>query len=354
MAYTFGIIGGGWRSEFFLKAAQELPDRFHVSLVLERTDARGTFLAQKYGVRIIKKMEEIDSKPDFLVLSLSGQVMPDFIEQAVNAGHYVLSETFPAASIPAITELYKRIKDKKRVQFAEEYWQRPLHAAQLGVLRSGVLGTVSQAQVSIGHGYHGISLIRRFLGVTFENCRISGKVFHNPIVRGPGRKGYPENREIIPDDQRFVLFDFDKKWGLLDFTNEQYFSPIRSSRILLRGEQGEIANSDVRYFIDHKTPMEYSLRRIASGIEGGLNAPHVIGYSGGGQWYYRNPYEGARLNDDELAVAGILEGMGAYVHGGDPIYSLEEGLQDQYLQALAYQASDSEQPLESATQIWAK
>ncbi|GHV86798.1 hypothetical protein AGMMS50255_0940 [Spirochaetia bacterium] len=354
MTYTFGIIGGGWRSEFFLKVAQEAPDHFHVPFVLERTDARGAYLAKRYGVRIIKKMEDIDSKPDFLVLSLSGSVMPDFMEQAVNAGHYVLSEIFPAAGIPAITELYKRIKDKSRVQFAEEYWQRPLHAAQLAVIRSGVLGTVSQAQVSIGHGYHGISLIRRFLGLTFENCRITGKVFRNPIVRGPGRKGYPENREIIQDDQQFVLFEFDNKWGLLDFTGEQYFSPIRGSRVLIRGEQGEIANSDVRYFIDHKTPMEYVLHRRASGVEGGLNAPHVIGYTGGGRWYYRNPYEGARLNDDELAVAGILDGMGAYVQGGDPIYSLEEGLQDQYLQALANQASGSGQVQESTTQIWAK
>ena len=40
------------------------------------------------------------------------------------------------------------------------------HQAQFAVAQSGRLGLITQAQVSAAHGYHGISVIRRFLGVT--------------------------------------------------------------------------------------------------------------------------------------------------------------------------------------------
>ena len=35
----FGIIGGGWRSEFYLRIARALPERFHVDGMLVRDPA---------------------------------------------------------------------------------------------------------------------------------------------------------------------------------------------------------------------------------------------------------------------------------------------------------------------------
>jgi predicted dehydrogenase len=354
MANIFGIVGGGWRAAFFIKVSRELPDLFQIPFVVEPDEKRGEYLKEKWGVRIIKDINGIDTDVDFLVLTLPPAILPGIIEKTANKGFFVLSETFAAENIPAITDLYHRVKNKNHVQFSEQYWLQPHHAARLKIIHSGFLGDISQAQISAAHGYHGISLIRKYLGLGFENCRISGWIFRNPIVRGPNRKGYPENREVTEDKQQIAIFDFGGKWGLFDFTEEQYFSGIRGHRVLIRGEKGEIANFDIRYLLDHKTPVAYTLQRTASGIDSGLGAPHITGYSAGDTWFYRYLHEGARLSDDEIAVAAVLEKMGEYVRGGKPVYSMEEGLQDQYLQCLMKQAMESGKTTVTETQEWAK
>ncbi|MDR0601134.1 MAG: hypothetical protein LBG42_02010 [Treponema sp.] len=354
MPYTFGIAGGGWRSEFFLRTASELSGHFRVSFVIEPDERRAAYLKGKWGVRIIGDLEAVDKGADFLVLTLPPSILPGFIVKAVKGGYYVLSETFAPEDVSVISDLYNNIPDKKKVQFSEQYWLQPVHAARLAVIKSGLVGTVSQAQVSAGHGYHGVSLLRKYLDAGFQNCRISGKVFTNPVIRGPGRQGYPEREEIIEDRQELAVFDFDGKWGLFDFTEEQYFSVIRGPRVLIRGERGEIAGHEVRYLLDHRTPTTFTLRREASGVDGSMGPPHILGYSGGGHWYYQNPWGPCRLSDDELALAAVLEGMGAYVKGGRAIYPLEEALQDQYLTVLMKQAFKSGNAVESSTQIWAQ
>ena len=57
------------------------------------------------------------------------------------------------------------------MQVAEQYAFQPLHAARLAFIRAGKLGEISQVQVSVAHGYHGISLIRKFLGIGYENVK---------------------------------------------------------------------------------------------------------------------------------------------------------------------------------------
>ena len=74
-----------------------------------------------------------------------------------------------------------------------------------------------------------------------------------------------------------------------------------------------------------------------------------------GEWIYRNPYEdsGARLSDDEIAMAGILDGMAEYVRTGKEIYSLEEALQDTYLYLCMDEAIEQGTAVCTKTQEWA-
>ena len=62
-----------------------------------------------------------------------------------------------------------------------------------------------------------------------------------------------------------------------------------------------------------------------------MGTPHIVGITAADQWLYCNPFEDARLSDDEIAVATVLERKGEYVDGGNSFYSFEEGCQDQYL-----------------------
>ncbi|MEY8533080.1 hypothetical protein AALH30_06040 [Blautia pseudococcoides] len=47
---VFGIVGAGWRAEFFLRAAKELPEFLKVSIVVERNPEKGKRLEEQWGV----------------------------------------------------------------------------------------------------------------------------------------------------------------------------------------------------------------------------------------------------------------------------------------------------------------
>lgn len=226
--------------------------------------------------------------------------------------------------------------------------------ARMAVIESGRIGRVTQAQISVGHGYHGVSLLRKYLDVGFENCVIRAWEFANPIVEGPGRAGYPEKEQIIQDRQQFAVLDFGGKWGVFDFTEEQYFSKIRGSRVLIRGDRGEIENNTVRCLKDYKTPVEYNMTRSGSGIDEGLGAPVIEGIQAAGEWLYLNPFGRPRLSDEEIAVADTVWKMHQYVCGGESFYSLEEACQDQYLDCMIKSAVKSGESVKTRSHSWTK
>lgn len=354
---VFGIVGAGWRAEFFLRAARELPEYFQVSIVVERNPEKAEKLSRKWGVKVLPNLEalaECRDEVEFIVMCLSPSVMPEMLIKASDLGFYVLSETFAFETAEAIEEYYNQIKEPSKIQFAEQYWLRPAHMARLSVIESGILGNVTQAQISVGHGYHGTSLLRKYLNAGFAECEIKAWEFKNPIVEGPGRNGYPEEEKIIEDKQQFAVLDFGGKWGVFDFTEEQYFSKIRGSRVLIRGERGEIENNTVRCLKDFKTPVEYTMTRCASGIDEGLGAPVIDGIQAGGEWVYKNPFGRPRLSDEEIAVAAAVWKMHEYVCSGTVFYSLEEACQDQYLDCMIRKSAALGQSVKVKKRCWAK
>ena len=76
-----------------------------------------------------------------------------------------LAETPPGWEMDELLDLHALTERGARVQVAEQYAFQPLHAARLALVQSGRLGPVRQAHVSVAHGYHGVSLLRRFLGI---------------------------------------------------------------------------------------------------------------------------------------------------------------------------------------------
>jgi hypothetical protein len=251
-----------------------------------------------------------------------------------------------------LTKLWKELPENARVQVAEQYQFQPCHAARLALTKSGLLGEVSEAQISVAHGYHGVSLIRKFLNIGFERASIRALAFKSPIVAGSTRAGPPQEERKILTTQTIASLEFDGKLAVFDFVEDQYFSWIRSHRVLVRGDRGEINNLDVRYLIDFATPMEIQLKRMDAGQTGNLEGYHHKGYIAGGTWWYRNSFAPARLSDDEIAIATCLESMAHYLETGQSFYDLAEASQDHYLSILINKAAKSGNPIESSNQVW--
>lgn len=350
----FGIVGSGWRVRFFLRAAQALRGQLEVAGLAARRPQRAANLASAYGFPLYRSPAELIAaqRPDFVVSSVSWSANPAIVGQLVEEGLPVLSETPPAGTVAEMHALWALQEQGARIQVAEQYWRQPHHAARLAFAHSGRLGRVSQAQVSAAHGYHGISLMRRFLGVGAELATVSARRFSSPIVRGPSRRGPPSTEKVTESNQLLAIFDFGDRLGVLDFGSDQYFSWIRGQRLLVRGERGEIIDDRAVYLQDFRTPIEVTFTRHSAGPDGNLEGNYLKGIQAGEQWWYRNPTIPAELSDDEIAVADLLLRMAEHVRGGEDAYSLAEACQDRYLDILAGQAAESGEPVRARPQPW--
>jgi len=353
----FGMIGCGWRAEFFMRVAQELPDLFEVSRVLIRDpgkDKAKSFLS-RWDVPTCGDLNELLQTRDmaFVLSTAQARSNPELLPVLAEHEMPTLCETPAGRNIDDMKSLYELVERGARIQVAEQLHMQPYHASRIALAHSGLLGKVSHANVSVCHGYHGISLIRRMLGVTFENATITAKRFAAPIVTSPGRDGPPDEESISDVNQEVAWLDFGDRLGINDFTAQHYFSMIRSHRTLIRGERGEINNEHVRYLTDFRNYVHTRLQRENAGEDGDLDGHYLKGILTGSEWVYRNEFIPARLTDDEIAVATALKRMAEYVDGGPEFYSFAEGCQDRYLDLMISEAISTGQPVQTQTQPWA-
>lgn len=352
---NFAIVGPGWRTEFFLRVARALPDRFRVDGVVVRDPARGAAFEVQWGLPTFRTTEALLrlTRPRFVVVSVSQPAAPGVIAELAAEGLPVLTETPPAPDLDGLLQLWELVRGGARIQVAEQYFLQPTHAARLALIAAGRIGTPSHAHVAVAHGYHGTSLIRKYLGLRFENATIRAQGFTSPIVAGPTRAGPPDELRITRSEQTIATLDFGDRLAVFDFTGDQYHHWIRSPRLLVRGERGEIKDDELRFLQDHRTPVTLRLLRQDAGQYADIQGHHLVGILAGTEWVYRNPFTGTRLNDDEIAVGACLAGMARTVETGEEIYGFAEAAQDQYLALSIAAAKASGQPVRTETQPWA-
>lgn len=81
------------------------------------------------------------------------------------------------------------------------------------------------------------------------------------LYRYNSRNGYTEQIKIV-SEQKITILDFGEKSAIYDFDFEQYFSDIRSSRIIIRGSNGEIINNTCTY-LKEGIPHSFEIKRNA-------------------------------------------------------------------------------------------
>lgn len=352
----YGIIGGGWRTEFFLRIAHALPEMFTIGGLLIRDAAKAAKIEKKWGIQTYQDLDSFLEAvvPEFVLVSVSKPAAPKITTQLVERGIPVLSETPPASDLQDLIELNKLVEKGAKIQVAEQYHLQPLHAARIALAQSGVLGHVSQVQLSICHDYHAVSLMRKLLGLQYENATITASKFVSSIVQGVDFHGQlPSEEHIIDSVQTMAVLDFGDQRGIYDFTSDQYFSWIRSLRLLVRGDRGEIVDERINYLQDFRTPVDLPLLRHNAGENGNLEGYYLKGITAGNEWIYRNPFLPGRLTDDEIAITSCLVKMSEYVNGGPSFYSLAEASQDHYISLMINRATETNEPVTTETQPWA-
>ena len=322
------VVGSGWRAEHFFRITRALPDRFELAVVVVRRETEAARLA-KQGVEAVTELGRLDEfAPDFVVVATPAEANADVCEELVANGHSILLETPPGVNDGELDRMLLLQQSGADIQVAEQYPFQPLLAARLAVISSGRLGDITSVDVSVAHGHHGVALIRAALGSGIGEFEVSADEHHSVITVGPDRAGPPTIDDVKMSSRTVATIRFGDQVGIYDWSDDQYFSWIRSLRFIVRGTRGELDGHEVRYLLDDGTPVQQTLRRWDSGLEGNLEGPGHRGYLLGAEWVYENPFPTARLTDDEIAIAAVLQCMSDHVANGSPVYPLDQAVHD--------------------------
>ncbi|MCL3861048.1 Gfo/Idh/MocA family protein [Actinotalea sp. K2] len=338
----FGLVGSGWRAEFFLRMARLMPLRFTAVGVVTRSVERGEQVTAAWGVPTYRSPAELVAAqaPELVVVAVPWDVAPGVTAELVAAGVPVLTETPPAPDVVGLRELWDQVGSSGLVQVAEHSPFMPAHRARAEIVRSGAIGEVTSVQVSSTHMYHAVGLIRSLLGAGCDPVTVTAQRFTAPLLDPMTRDGWTGAVEPVPAGTTLALMDLGEgRSAVYDFTDNQWHNPLRGNRLVVRGSHGEIIDDQVTRWVDERTVVTSPLVRRQGGVEQDLEGFDLDHLSFEGRVVFRNRYAGARLADDDLAVAALLDATGAWVRGtGDPPYPLAQGCQD-HLVALAVEES---------------
>ncbi|AXI78582.1 Gfo/Idh/MocA family protein [Peterkaempfera bronchialis] len=341
-AVTFGVVGSGWRAEFFVRLASLLPDRLTLVGAAVRRAETADDISRRWKVPAYLSPEELVGKqrPDFVISSVPWPVNPEVVATLAESGVRVLSETPPAPDADGLRRLWARVGGSDLVQVAEQYLLMPGHAARRALVERGVLGRPTSVQVSSTHMYHAVSMMRGLLGVGFDPVTVSASRLVAPLVDPLTRDGW--TGDPTPKDAATTLATLDfggGASGLYDFTDNQWHNQLRLRRIVIRGSHGELADDTVVRLAGERTILKSALLRSQLGHDLNLDGYDTEHIAFDGEVVYRNPFLGLRLMDEEIAIASLMTATGAWARDEGPApYPLAQGCQD-HLIALAVEES---------------
>lgn len=351
----FAVIGAGWRSDFHIRMARAAPDRLEAVAVVTRSDAAADRMAKTWGIPAVRTIEEaLAYEPEFVIASVSWPAMPGVVTALVEAGAHVLAETPPAPTADGLRSLWHAVGDSARVQVAEQYTLMPGHAARLAIVRAGVIGTPTAVQLHSTHLYHAVSLIRSFVGAGFDDAVVTAREFVAPQSDPLTFHGWVADPTPEPRKTTIATLDFGGgRMGLYDFVENQWWNPLLSRRIVVRGSLGEIVDDAVtRLTVDGPVASPISYRR--TGVDMNLEGNDLVNASFDGEVVYRNPWVGTRLSEDDIAVASFLEATGRWVRGEGPEpYPLAEASQDHLLGLAIEESARTGADVRVTKEVWA-
>ena len=318
---TFGIVGSGWRGRFFLRLAATLPDRLRATGVVTRSGEAGAAVRDAWGVPDFRSVTDLlaHERPDYVVVAVPWPVTPVATRELVELGVPVLAETPPAPDLDGLRALWSDVGGTGLVQVAEQYLLMPGHAARLAIVHSGLIGEPTSVQVSSTHLYHAVSLIRGLLGVGYRPATVHARAFTAPLVDPLTPSGWTGDGTPKPARTTLATIDFDGAMGLYDFTDNQWWNPLRTRRIVVRGSLGEIVDDRVVRLADPTTPVE-SVYCCAGrpGTTSTWRAWTSSTSASTARWCTATRSSARGLSDDDLAVADLAERTGAWARGEAP------------------------------------
>lgn len=369
------IIGTGKRSDYLYgPILAALPDDVRLVGVWGRKEESARRLGESLGCPWYVDMRRLmrETAPQVGIVSVNYSANGEVGLMAVESGLHVLLETPIAHDLAQADAIIRAARERGlKIEVAEQFHRRPNEQIKLQLIQSGLFGRVySSFNDFAGHGYHGVSVMRSYLGFDAQPVQVTG------LVREYGLAPYYSRLEdrfgARGETQEHGLVEFSGgQIGVFHWTSVAYDSPLRwwrSSRFL--AEKGIGITIGVGLDLEERlslltpngeAPAWVHLERRYERVDGGALVG-MYAHTGDAQLplvTWENPFRptrpghGVQWHDDEIGVAGCLMSLvNAIRSGTQPTYGAQQGRLDQEIilalrQSAAQGGSPVRLPLEN-------
>jgi predicted dehydrogenase len=235
-----------------------------------------------------------------------------------------------------------------KIEVAEQFHRRPLEQIKLRLIQSGLFGQVHTAFNDFaGHGYHGVSVMRSYLGFDAKPVKVTGSIRRFGLAPHWARI-YDERGSRLETQEHGIVEFEGGQLGIFHWTDVAYDSPLRwwrSSRFL--AEKGMGITMGVGLNVQEwlsllapggEAPSFITLERRWERVDGGALVG-MFAHTGDPDQpivCWDNPFRpviqghGVQWHDDEIGVAGCIMSLVNAVRGNtDPTYGPYQARLDQ-------------------------
>ena len=252
-----------------------------------------------------------------------------------------------------------------KIEIAEQFHRRPMEQIKLKLLASGLFGQVHTAFNDFaGHGYHGVSVLRSYIGFDAKPTQVTGMVRQYPLTPYWSRLENKHGARNETQEHALIAFEGGQT-GVYHWTSVGYDSPLRwwrSSRFLAEKGMGVTTGvyPDLQEHLSLLTPGEEAPRflrieRRYERVDGGALIA-VVAHTGDPTLptvTWENPFRavkqghGMQWHDDEIGVAGCIQSLvDAVRNDAEPTYGALQGRLDQEIVlALRQSSAQGGQPI---------
>ena len=296
-----------------------------------------------------------DTAPTIGIVSVAYSANGEVGLMAVEAGLHVLLETPIAHELKEADAIIQAANQRGlKIEIAEQFHRRPQEQIKLKLLASGLFGKVHTSFNDFaGHGYHGVSVLRSYLGFEAQPLQVSGAVRDYDLAAHWSRLA--EASDARRETQEHGIIEFEGgQLGIFHWTSVGYDSALRwwrSSRFL--AEKGMGITVGVGLNVEEwltllapgrEMPQFITLERRWERVDGGALVA-MLAHTGDPDLpivRWENPFLAARQghgqtlrvqwHDDEIGVAGCLKSLvDAVRENKEPTYGPLQGRLDQEL-----------------------
>jgi len=345
------LVGAGNRaSGTYAPIIATMDDDLEFVAVCDVVEEKAKNLGEKHALPYFTNVEEMaeKTKPDIAAVVITPSRNHEAGIPLSKMGVSYCTETPIDTNLWWADEMIRVAKETNtKLEVCENYYRVPNERIKREMILAGVFGKILSAYNDFrGHGYHGVGLIRSYIGFDVAAVRVIGMTKNFQVQEHLFRA--PDNRRSDENWQHGVIEFENGSVGVFNFSSLSYGSPLRryntskffGERGICVGDEPAILNDEA----DQRRPITVE-RRMTKAKDGtevldclvADTTPEVV---------WKNPLSKYPLRD--LSVASeIISIANAVRNDTEPEYGALNGRIDREVDLAIFQsAGNNNQPVE--------